>query len=361
MLAFDEKASYWNWDDLDDRMVLHATPKHFISANAERPHARQVILDEIHKNARWKQWLKGLYDKHHRDMKIIVTGSARLDVYRKGGDSLLGRYYLYRHHPLSLGELASPDLFAGPFKKPSRDLDAWRALERFGGFPAPLVAASEANHRKWLRMRKELLLRNDLRDLSQVQDIAAIERLTALIEENPSGLLNMNHLARNLLVSVDSVRRWIALLESIYYLFLVRPYTGRLSRSLQKMPKAYLWDWSACGNDGSRFENMIACHLLKTVHYWNDRGLGDYELFYLRDREHREVDFLIVKDKKPWLMVECKKRSEALSKSLYYFRERLEPAYTYQVIGDRLAEGKVLRPNTAPEIISAVDFCSQLA
>lgn len=101
-------------------------------------------------------------------------------------------------------------------------------------------------------------------------------------------------------MSVDLVRRWTAALEALYYCFTVRPWFRNVPKSLRRQPKVYLWDWSMAEGDGPRAENLVASHLLKAVQWWTDVGIGSFELFYLRDKAKREVDFLVARDEQPW-------------------------------------------------------------
>ncbi|MDO8519143.1 MAG: ATP-binding protein [Deltaproteobacteria bacterium] len=362
-VQYDPKStSYWNWDDSDDRALLRSSPQHFFEAAKKRDGLHKVIvLDEIHKNRKWRGWLKGLYDKHGNDNRIIVTGSARLNVFRRGGDSLLGRYYFYHHHPLSLGELLERPFTNDLFRKSaSGGNEEFAKLLRFGGFPRPYLAGRETSHAKWTRMRRELLIKEDMRDLSKIEDVAAIELLVTLLGGRIGGLLNMQNLANDLSVSVDSIRRWIKLLEALYYVYLIPPYTKNVKRSLVKTPKPFLWDWSEVTDEAARFENMIASHLYKSVHYWTDTGHGEFKLCFIRDKEKREVDFLVTKDNKPFLLVECKKSERAISSSLFHFNEILKPRYACQVIRDMKPEGRFLLDMKSCEAISAVDFCKIL-
>jgi uncharacterized protein len=354
--------SYWNWDDRDDRILLRGSPQNFLEAVHIKDAKKTVlVLDELHKSRKWRVWLKGLYDKHHQDYQIIVTGSARLNIFHRGGDSLLGRYYLYRHHPLSLGELEKRPFEGQLFRKASsahnRNLEH---LMKFGGFPAPLLLGRETSHRKWLRMRKDLLLKEDLRDLSRVEDIAAIERLVFLLQGRVGSLLSYQSLANDLDVSVDSIRRWIVLLNSLYYSYTIPPYTKKVKRSLKKMPKLYLWDWSEVADEAARFENLIASHLLKSTHYWTDRGYGTFDLFYIRTKEKREVDFLITNEKGPFLLVECKLSETNLNRDMKYFMESLDADYSCQVVYNKKADGKSIQELRENETISAIDFCRSL-
>lgn len=247
------------------------------------------------------------------------------------------------------------DLFRQAQGKNNRSLEQ---LFQFGGFPAPFLAARKTSHAEWIRTRKELLLREDVRDLSRIEDIAALELLTKLIEPRVGSLLNYQNLAGDLNCSVDSVRRWIRLLESLYYIYTIPPYTRNIKRSLRKMPKIYFWDWSEVPGEGARFENLIASNLLKAVHYWTDTGKGNFDLYYIRTKEKKEVDFLVTQDKAPFLLVEAKWKDTSPHGSLRYFQEVLQPTYACQVVSD-LPPIQQAIPKTCG-VIAATDFCGSL-
>jgi len=356
-------SSYWNWDDVDDRSSLRSSPQRFQESLIKRNSVQPVVLvlDEIHKNKKWKRWLKGFYDKNQHQYEIIVIGSARLNVFRRGGDSLLGRYYLYRHHPFSIGEIENGAWATPLFRNPSKiSTSTFHSLYQFGGFPAPFISAREVSHNKWLKMRTELLVHEDLRDFSKIEDLAAVELLTELLKGRAGGLLNYQNLANDLDVSVDTVRRWIKILENLYYLYLIPPYSTNIKRALKKTPKVFLWDWSAIEDKGARFENMVASHLLKSVHFWTDCGLGNFDLFYVRDKQKREVDFLVTKNKKPFLLAETKTSENKPSFPLIHYSNILKPEYSLQVVMNKTPQKKVIAESKPLEIISAQDFCGSL-
>ena len=226
---------------------------------------------------------------------------------RGGGDSLMGRYFLYRLHPLSVREVAAP--FIGNLEiSPPHYLeeDAFETLFSFGGFPEPFLKAETRFQNRWKRLRQQQLFREDIQSLTQIQDVYQLERLAELTKNQTGQLINYSRLAVEANISVDTVRRWLATLESFYYAFTIQPWHKNIARSLRKQPKMYLWDWSLLTDTGAKVENFVASHLLKAVHWWTDNGLGDYCLYFLRDKEKREVDFLITKSEKPWLLVEVK-------------------------------------------------------
>lgn len=358
-----KKTSYWNWDDQDDRIFLRSSQQKFLDEKNRRdPDKPVLVLDEIHKNKKWRNWLKGFYDKHNKEYQIIVTGSARLNVFKRGGDSLLGRYYSYRHHPLSLGEIEDKSFETDLFRKVGKsNYREFKNLFKFGGFPAPYISGKETSHKKWIRTRRELLVREDLRDLSRLEDVAAMELLVTLLNNRAGGLLNLNNLKDDINVSVDTLRRWMKYLEALYYVYLIPPYTKNIKRSLVKTPKLYLWDWSEIADDAARFENMIASHLLKSVHYWTDAGLGEFNLHFIRDKEKREVDFLVTENNKPFMLIECKMSETDVHQSLKHFCSIMKPKYSLQVVCNEKPSGDfILDDMPLNSAIPAADFCSIL-
>ncbi len=329
---------YYNWDDIEFRRLWAKSPKKTIPVlPGETP---LVIYDEIHKAARWKGTLKGIYDTLETPAQILVTGSARLNVYRKGGDSLLGRYLHFRLHPFSLGEMAgklAPDpemavqnILKAKSQAKSGDLES---LIQFGGFPEPLFEGREDLASIWRRGRLEKIVREDLRDLSRLPELSQVEMLVALLEEKAGGVLSVESLRQDLDVAHTTVQRWLNYLNQLYYCYQIRPYSRSVPRSLKKEGKLYLWDWSEIENNpGARFENVIAGHLLKASHFWTDIGKGVFDLFYLRNRDKNEIDFLITKNKKPWVAVEVKSQDTAWSPSFQVFRKQIHIPHCFQVV-----------------------------
>jgi predicted AAA+ superfamily ATPase len=347
--------TYLNWDVPADREAILS--RRFL----ERQDLGALVLDEPHKYPRWKSWLKGLYDRDARYLPTVVTGSARLDLYQRGGDSLFGRYERLRLHPFSIGELthgtpaAPPDdwLAAGTASDGSA---IWDRLEARSGFPEPYTRNDARQHRRWSTQRRTLLVREDLRDLSQVRHLALVEHLALLLPGRVASPLSINGLREELEVGHDTVSNWIEQLEHLYYCYRISPYSRRIARALRKERKLYLWDWSQIEDPAARFENMVAGHLLKAVHAWTDLGLGEYELHYLRDREKREVDFVITERQRPVVLLECKLSDERPSAALMQYREVLGNLPAVQLVRtpgvDRAARGV--------RVVSAARFLAAL-
>jgi uncharacterized protein len=358
--------TYLNWDNLDHRSLILEGPAHIAQIiGLQKLFVRKpiLILDKIHKYSSWKTFLKGFYDTYKDQVAVIITGSSKLDVYKRGeGDSLMGRYFPFRIYPLSVAECLRTDVSPMEISPPQPiDNEKYQALIKFGGFPEPFISHSEAFSRRWQSLRREQLIRGDIRDLSRIQEISQLEILAELLKHQVGQRVNFTNLANKVKVSVDTIRRWMEILYQFYYCFLIRPWTNNVTRSLIKEPKVYLWDWSVVLDKGQQFENFIACHLLKAIHFWNDRGLGDYGLYFIRDREKREVDFLITKDSKPWFLVEAKTGDNAnLSKHLEYFQTQLQASHAFQVVNDMNYIDADCFLHNRPLIVPARTLLSQL-
>ncbi len=330
--------AYLTWDDRDDRRQFQAGARAVAERlGLDRAGPRVVVVfDELHKFGRWQTFLKGFFDLYEDRVRVLVTGSSRLDVFRRGGDSLTGRYFLFRMHPLSIGELVRPappsaSEIRSPLAIPDRD---FTALWRFGGFPEPFSKKSAAFHRRWRDLRREQLVREDIRDLTRVQELGQLDTLVTLLEERSGAQLVYSSLAGELGVAVETIRRWLDALEGFYLGFRVRPWFANVARSLRKEPKWYMFDWAVVVDEGARAETLVACHLLKAVHAWNDVGIGRYELRYLRDTAKREVDFVVVRDRKPWFLVEVKKSDTRLSPALAHFQDQLRAPHAFHAVLD---------------------------
>lgn len=322
----------YNWDDSAFRRAWARDP---VSALGERGEGA-VLLDEIHKDRRWKQRLKGLYDLHGDEVPILVTGSARLDLYRRGGDSLLGRYLPFRLHPFTVGEGERP---------PEPDLQAildsgevrfpWDDLMGLGTFPEPLLGGHAGRALRWSRLRRERLVFEDVRDLRQVRDVQALLLLTDLLPTRVGSLLSINSLREDMGVAYGTVRDWVHMLEALYHCFLVTPYSGVVRRALKADPKLYLYDILPLEDEGARRENLTALHLLKACHLWTDLALGDFTLHFFRTRDGLEVDFVVARDGKPWLLVECKSGETHPSKPLVRVADSLGCPTRLQLVDRR--------------------------
>jgi uncharacterized protein len=334
-----DHSKYLNWDISQDRALIlgdEATLTTDLLVDAILEQRPLIVFDEIHKYKQWKNYLKGFIDAYKGKLNILVTGSAKLNVARRGGDSLMGRYFHYRVHPLSVRELltvAIPNTeWQTPLKLNDNEFDI---LYNFGGFPEPLSKQSTKFYNRWQQLRLEQILTEDIQNSEQIQNLAQLEVLAELLKHQASKQVKYSELAKKVRVTDTTIRRWITILESYYYCFSLKPWTKNISRSLIKEPKLFLWDWSVIEDKGSKTENFVACHLLKAVHFWQDMGLGKYDLYYIRDKEKNEVDFLITKANKPWILVEVKSSAtERLSKNLVAFQQQLQAPHAFQLARD---------------------------
>jgi hypothetical protein len=302
--------AYLSWDDVRARPGIR---------RGEMPPGQpRVILDEIHKYARWRGLVKGLYDTREPGQSFLVTGSARLDVYRRGGDSLHGRYHPYRLHPFSLTEVGGHPAEV-------------EALLRFGGFPEPFLRGADRHWRRWQRERLDRVVRDDVRDLERVREISLIELLIEALPSRVGSPLSVKNLREDLEVAQDTAERWLEILENLYVCFRIPPFGAPRIRAVKKERKLYLWDWSAVPDPGPRFENLVASHLLKLCHFREDTEGHRMELRFLRDTDAREVDFVVIENRKPLFAVEVKTGERAVSPTVRYFKQRTGIPRWYQV------------------------------
>lgn len=331
-----ENPAYMNWDDLNDKKALK---------NGELPNSKIVVLDELHKFKLWRNLVKGFYDKKKNVQKFIVTGSARLDYYRRGGDSLLGRYRYLRLHPLSVGELGL---------QTSKEVSQ---LLQFGGFPEPYFAKDETEWKLWSRERLYRIVNDDIRDLEAVRDISNIELLAENLPDRVGSPLSINNIANDLAVNHRTAENWVKILERVYYCFRIAPFGATKINAVKKEKKLYLWDWSQVETSGSRFENLVASHLLKYCHFLEDTQGDAMELRFLRDVEKREVDFVVLKNKKPIFAVECKTGEKKVSEHLRYFKSRTTIPLFFQVhLGTR-----DFSPQEGVRVLPFTTFSKELA
>jgi predicted AAA+ superfamily ATPase len=287
-----------------------------------------------------------------------------MDVYRRGGDSLMGKYFLYRMHPFSVGETLDTDL-PDPkriVRAPRRiTAAAFDALWNHGGCPEPFLKNDMRFSRRWQRLRFEQLVPEDIRDLTRIQQIDQVEILVRLLTNRSAHRLVYDNLAKEIRISVDTVRRWVNVMQNMHLGVLIRPWFKNVSRSLRKEPKWLLRDWAPVKDMGDKAETFVGCHLLKAVDGWNDMGLGDFELGYLRDKAKREVDFVVVRDGAPWFLVKVKYRDDVLGHTLQHFQHQLGAAFAFQVVinADYVDVDCFAKPR-GPVTVPAKTFLSQL-
>ena len=308
---------YLNWDYDEDRQDILRK-----QWSADQ---KLLVFDELHKFPRWKTWIKGIYDVSHESHAFLITGSARLDVYRRGGDSLMGRYHYWRLHPFTLDEVPP-----GISQK-----EAYHRLMTVGGFPEPFLDGDERTARRWRRERFDRVLREDIRDLKPIRNIQLLGMFLDMLRHRVGGLVTLSNLAGDLQISPKTAKTWLEVLERMYLVFSVRPFTKSLPRAVLKPPKVYFFDnGDVIGDEGARFENLIATSLLKRLHFFEDRDGYRYELRYIRDKEGREVDFVILKEGKIEELIEVKFSEDNISNSLSYYAERLAPPKATQIVAN---------------------------
>ncbi len=322
------RIGYLNWDSRWDRKKI---------IRSQWPgDADLIVLDEIHKYKKWKSLLKGEYDTLKERYRFLVTGSARLDIYRKGGDSMMGRYHYYRLHPFSMAELSTKTKAPSVMREiqiPSENnRELMEILDKFGGFPEPLLKQNTRSLRRWHNEKNARLFREDIRDVELVRDLSSMQLLGDMLPERAGSLLSINSVREDLEVSHRAVSNWLNILESFYYCFRIYPYTGKNYRSLKKEAKLYLWDWSEVEDEAARLENCVGSHLLKLSHFLQDYEGYQTNVHFLRSIEKKEVDFLVTVDKKPWFAVEVKLKNTDVSRNLLYFKDKIGIPFLYQVV-----------------------------
>jgi hypothetical protein len=308
---------YLNYDSTADRKT--------IKSEEWTRDVRLIIFDELHKMKNWKSWIKGIYDTEGIPPNLLVTGSARLETYKKGGDSLAGRFFSYRLHPLTVKEIST---YLNESPKVALD-----HLIKLGGFPEPYLKKDEAYAKRWRRTHIDTIIREDLLDLEKVRDIKSIEILIDLLRSRVGSTISYSSLGNDLQVSINTVKHWLQILENLYIIFPVRPYHRNIARSILKESKYFFYDTGAVEGDiGAKLENTVACALLRELHFVEDTTGSRVALHYLRDKEKREVDFLLLIDKKPVKIIEVKVSDDNFSSALFHFHKFLDSAEPLQIV-----------------------------
>jgi predicted AAA+ superfamily ATPase len=310
--ASSNHPGYLSWDDTRTRSTL---------IQGLRPRDEPVVvLDEVHKFAHWRHLVDGFSDTRETPVSFIVTGSARLDHYHRGGPALQGRYGYFRLHPFTLPEMDS---------EYSSDCEA--QLNAFGGFPEPLIRSDTRHSRRWQRARLERIVYEDVRELETVREHSLIELLITELPARVGSPLSVKALAGRLRVAHATAERWLTILERLYVCFRIAPFSAEAVRAVKKEQKLYMWDWSTVDEQGPRFENMVASHLLKYCHYIADTEGHDMALAFIRDTDRREVDFAVLRDGEPLFAVDCHTGEKTLSRHIPYFQARTRIPKFYQV------------------------------
>ncbi|HQJ59539.1 MAG TPA: ATP-binding protein [bacterium] len=308
--------AYLNFDVSEDREII---------SKKEWDRDRELIIfDELHKMKNWKSWIKGVYDKEGVNPALLVTGSARMDTFKKGGESLAGRHFYYRLHPVDVSEAS---LF----------MDSREALEnimKLGGFPEPFLKGSESFAKRWRRQHTDVIIRQDLLDLEKVREIKGIEIMVELLKNQVGSTVSYSSLAGDLQVSVPTVKFWLEILEKLFVIFPVRPYHKNIARAILKEPKYYFYDTGSVENgEAAALENAVACALIKKLHFLEDTQGCKTSLHFIKDKEKREVDFLTVVDGTVLQMIEVKLSDDNFSKNLFHFGSFFdESVKKYQIV-----------------------------
>ena len=323
---------YFNWDIPEHRKMFFENPNFFENLERKDPSTPLIIFDEIHKHRNWKNYLKGVYDQFHDKYQFLVSGSGRLDIYQRGGDSLAGRYYLFHLWPFTVAELGKCNMdIKGFLKNPlrismekSKKLrEIWLLLSNLSGFPEPYLSGRMTTYRRWSSSYSQQLIREDIRDMTDIKSIGDVESLYLLLPSKIGSPLSVQSLANDLHVSYNTVRNWLSVFERFFLVFSIYPWTKRITRAIQKERKVYLWDPPRIKEAPSRFENMVAIELWRAVTLWNDLGYGRFSLHFIKNKEQREVDFLIANDYEPFLLIEAKMSDTEPSSALKTFQRSL--------------------------------------
>ncbi|MBI2335257.1 MAG: ATP-binding protein [Deltaproteobacteria bacterium] len=336
---------YYNWDDEKTRRSFRKDSKFFESQAREKGGNCRIILDEIHKIPQWKTVLKGYFDTLGDQFSFFVTGSARLEILQRTGDSMLGRYHLLHLYPLHPFEaekketqVVSPATLNTHYEEilgtTPCSIETIKNLLVFSGFPEIFLKQSERSLTLWHREYLQRLIREDLRDLSRITDLLKLEHLIEILPHKVGSPLSLNSLREDLLCSHDTVKSMIHALEKLYIILLIPPYHKRIPYSLRKESKLYFLDWTLVPEEGARFENFVAIQLISFCHMINDGGWGNLDLFYVRDKQKKEVDFLITNNHKPVFLVEVKIKPSSHTKELEYFGGKLRPLAKFQVVAE---------------------------
>jgi hypothetical protein len=284
-----------------------------------------VIFDEIHKMKKWKIWLKGVLDSDRENQQFLVTGSAKLNTYKKVGDSLAGRYFSYRLYPFDLKEILNhPSKEVNALVKDASNTNEAlinRLLE-VSGFPEPFLVAEKSFYQKWRQTHLDVILKQDILETESVKNIKQLETLAFLLTEKVGSLVSYNSLREDLSTDDKSIKRWVDILENSYVLFRIYPFSSKsLIGGLKKAPKVYFFDIGRIESTSARIENLVALSLMKEIHRRMDVEGEVYDLSFIRNKQQMEIDFLITKNKKPHLMIEVKESDANESPNLSSFRK----------------------------------------
>ena len=357
-------SSYFNYDIPKNKAILVKNPTFFEEIDRIKGKKPIVIFDEIHKYKDWKNYLKGIYDGYSDAFSFTATGSGRLELFQCGGESIAGRYRLFHLFPFTIGELFS--------KKPrqksadelieipeTRSREIWETLFNYSGFPEPFVKSSAISYRRWANVYHKQIIREDIRDTFSVKNIDAMETLYALLPSKTGSLLSASNLSGLIKVSHKTVSEWIKVFEKFFLIFTVRPYSKLISRSILKQPKIYFYDFCLLDNPAIKFENIVAVELKRAVTIWTDLGFGSFDLFFIRNKDKKEVDFLITENNEPYILIETKFTDTTISKTLKEF-QNLYNIPAIQLINTPGIKRKVKNGKNQILVVTASDWLANL-
>ncbi len=336
---------YYSWDDRETKQKYLKNSRFYQESLLDVPPSMTpwICFDEIHKYPKWKDVLKSMYDADCKITRFIVTGSARLDMLRKSGDSLAGRYFLFKLYPLVLNELSkinNPVL--DDFDSPSNliekrigskryEQELMEKLLKFSGFPDPFISGKEIFQKKWKNSYLDKLINEDLLSLGHIKEVENVARLLLLLPHKIGSPLSVNSLLQDMLVSYNALRNYLSLIEMAYVTFMISPYSSGISRSIKKEKKLYFYDWTHVRDEGAKFENYIAVELKAMIEIWNDLG-NEFGLNYLRTKDGKESDFLITKEGTPWLIIEAKTKSQKIANHHFITAKKLGNIHVLQIV-----------------------------
>lgn len=316
-LIAQQGGQYLNYDVPADRAL--------ILKQRWNPQAPLLVLDEIHKMTDWKAWLKGVYDGKPATQQLLVTGSARMDTFRQGGESLAGRFFGLRLHPLSVREWCE-QTGATP------EAALTHLLER-GGFPEPCLAPDNEQAERWRRQYFDGLVRNDVLEFSRIQEVNAIRLFAQMLRSRVGSPLSLASMARDLAVSPNTLKKYLDILEALYIVFVVRPWHDNIARSVLQSPKVYFYDTGLVeGDEGLRYENLVATALLKHVQWQHDVQGKEAGLHYIRTKDGAEVDFALSEKNQLTHLLECKLSDEKPHRALQRFAREKAPVHAVQLV-----------------------------
>ncbi|MFO8061862.1 MAG: AAA family ATPase [bacterium] len=356
---------YYNYDTEPEKIILE--PNFFENINRIDDTIPLVILDEIHKYKNWKSYLKGKFDKFGSDYQFILTGSGRMEMFNKRDDALTGRFVSMRLFPLTLREFKNNGNIEDFKKHKVRSLSLTgknnaenikNNLLEYSPFPEPFLKSNKRFYRRWYRTYINQIILQDIKDMTAIRHTKAVESLMRIMPERICAPLQYSSLSKLLQISIPTVKNWLNTLEQFFIVFSIMPYT-EISRALIKNRKYYMYDYGSISDKGAKFENFVALELLQFVEYWNCMGEGEFELRYLKNKEQQEIDFIVLLNGKPFLIIEAKSGDESISKSVYKFQNSLNVPVVQLVNKPKLYKKKKNNKNDI-YILSAAQFLSNL-